>query len=89
MGTAVGPDGENVVLVGSSQPDVPDEIKGVLGLGEIAVKWLGHAEESIINWAERHGFTIDRIAASRPACDGICKPMMDQRGIREVGSEEP
>ena len=37
-----------------------------------------HAEETIINWAEKHGYNVEKIAASRYVCKRICQPLLEK-----------
>ena len=38
-----------------------------------------HAEETIINWAEKYGYNVEKIAASRYVCKGTCQPLLAKR----------
>ena len=37
-----------------------------------------HAEETIINWAEKHGYNVEKIAASRYVCKRTCQPLLEK-----------
>jgi len=38
-----------------------------------------HAEETIINWAEKYGYNVEKIAASRYVCKRTCQPLLAAR----------
>ena len=38
-----------------------------------------HAEETIINWAEKYGYNVEKIAASRYVCKRTCQPLLAER----------
>jgi hypothetical protein len=67
-----------------------------LQLGEIEASGLGHAEVKALEYAQRHGITPQKVAASRPICPacaqriaelGAC-PVSPLRRIRSGTTEE-
>ena len=64
----------------------PKGIEGIKSLtyrmrevdGEI-VSATAHAEETIINWAEKYGYNVEKIAASRYVCKRTCQPLLAER----------
>ena len=68
-------DGVSKIVAASSRPQFSKAQRNSLQLGETEVKGTGHAETTIIKYANKHGYTVKRIAASRPICTS-CEPII-------------
>jgi RHS repeat-associated protein len=63
-------DGTTQIVVSSSRQRLTPAQRNALKAGEMEVKGKGHAEATIINHAENTGSKVNKIAASRPICQG-------------------
>jgi RHS repeat-associated protein len=63
-------DGTTQIVVSSSRQRLTPAQRNALQVGEMEVKGKGHAEATIVNHAENTGATVNKIAASRPICQG-------------------
>jgi RHS repeat-associated protein len=63
-------DGSSQIVVSSSRQRLTPTQRNAMQEGEIEVKGKGHAEATIVNYAEANGSSVLRIAASRPVCEG-------------------
>jgi len=72
-------DGNNITLVASSQKTLAPVQRAALKPGEVAVSGEGHAEITILDYANKNNMTVNKIAASRPICDD-CAAGMQKAG---------
>ncbi|PSL42225.1 RHS repeat-associated protein, partial [Chitinophaga niastensis] len=72
-------EGNTITLVGSSEVNLRPAQKSVLNPGEIAVSGKGHAETTILNYAQANNITVNAVAASRPICPG-CAAAINNAG---------
>lgn len=63
-------DGSTQIVVSSSRRRLTPAQRNAMEQGEVEIKGDGHAEATIINYAENNGISVKRIAASRPICEG-------------------
>ena len=80
VGEVMNPDGTKVILVGTSEQRLRPAQRQVLKPNEIEVKGLGHAEQTILNYAKEHDQQVITIGASRPIC------LNCEKAIREAGA---
>jgi hypothetical protein len=59
-------DGTTQIGVSSSRQRLTPAQRNAMQEGELEIKGKGHAEETMINYAQNNGATVLRIAASRP-----------------------
>jgi RHS repeat-associated protein len=62
-------DGTTQIGVSSSRQRLTPAQRNAMQEGEVEIKGKGHAEETIVNYAQNNGATVLRIAASRPVCE--------------------
>jgi RHS repeat-associated protein len=75
VGTAINADGKTVTLVASSEKNLRPVQRAALKPGEIAVSGQGHAEQTIVNYAQKSGMTLKQVAASRPICQSCAEAL--------------
>jgi ferredoxin len=68
VGLATTADGNNVTLVASSEKVLRPAQIAALQPGEVAVSGVGHAEATIMNYADKTGMSVQAVAANRPIC---------------------
>lgn len=78
------PDGTTSLLVGSSEVRLRPAQRNVLTTEEIAVKGVGHAEQTVINHANANGQKVNAVGASRPICSN-CENAINNAGAKPVG----
>jgi len=77
------PEGNQVDVVSSSNRRLDPNQRAALKLGEVEGIGSGHAEQTGLDYADRHGLTPKEVAASRPIC-GACADAIDMAGARPV-----
>jgi electron transfer flavoprotein alpha subunit len=85
VGEVTNADGTTQTLVSSSERALSPAQRAALQKGETAVSGGKgvHAEEKIMNAAEKNGQTVNAIAPSRPACD-TCAAKAASKNIKIV-----
>ncbi|WP_344810207.1 RHS repeat-associated core domain-containing protein, partial [Chitinophaga oryziterrae] len=81
VASATTSEGENVTLVASSEPRLRPAQRAALRPGEVEVKGMGHAEQTIINHANANGMKVNEVAASRPICPS-CAAAINNSGAK-------
>ena len=81
VASATTAEGKDVILVASSEKNLRPAQRAALKDGEIAVSGPGHAEQTIINHAEKNGMTVKEVAASRPICSS-CAAAINNAGAQ-------
>jgi hypothetical protein len=80
---AVDKDGNEVTIIGSSRDRLSPKQRAALKPGEVEAPGSGHAEQTALDYAEQHGLTPRRVAASRPICEE-CAEAIERAGARPV-----
>lgn len=75
VGEATTQDGKTVYIVGSNEDNLRTPQRAMLNPGEIEASGPGHAEVTVINYANKNGMKVNRIGASRPICEN-CTPFI-------------
>jgi hypothetical protein len=70
VASAATAEGNSVTLVGSSEVRLRPVQRAMLSPGEVAVSGQGHAEVTLLNYAQTNNMTVNAVAASRPICPG-------------------
>lgn len=72
--------GKPVKIVGSSENRLRVAQRNMLKANEVEAKGKGHAEVTILNYAQQNGFDVLNIGASRPICEG-CEVWINNAGV--------
>jgi hypothetical protein len=75
VGAATTAEGESVTLVGFSEDNLRTQQRAALKPGEIAVSGKGHAETTILNYAEKNNIKVHAVGASRPPASPLKNPV--------------
>lgn len=75
--------GDEVILVASSQNGLSPTQRAMLKPNEIAVRGRGHAEVTIINYAQSNNLKVLEVAASRAICSA-CAFVINNAGAIPV-----
>ncbi len=68
VGEVANSNGTTTRLVGSSEARLRPAQRAALKPGEVEVKGVGHAEQTVVNHAKSNGMKLTKVAASRPIC---------------------
>ncbi|WP_239511559.1 filamentous hemagglutinin N-terminal domain-containing protein [Burkholderia sp. JP2-270] len=68
VGVVLDPNGNQVVVVSTSEPNGYLRPGVSLNPGEVVIKGTGHAEADITSWAAQNGYTVQTVGAGRPIC---------------------
>jgi RHS repeat-associated protein len=79
VASATTSEGNATTLVASSEKNLRPAQIAALKPGEIAVSGAGHAEATILNYANANNMTVNSVAASRPICAG-CATAINNAG---------
>jgi hypothetical protein len=83
VASATTAEGQTRILVGSNEDNLRVPQRTALKPGEIAVSGVGHAEVTILNYAQANGMTVNAVAASRPIC-ASCATAINNAGAVPV-----
>lgn len=75
--------GDEIILVASSQNTLAPAQRAMLKSNEMAIRGRGHAEFTIINYAQQNNLKILEVAASRPICSA-CASVIKNAGAIPV-----
>lgn len=68
VGVVLDSNGNQVVVVSTSEPNGYLRPGVSLNPGEVVIKGTGHAEADITSWAAQNGYTVQTVGAGRPIC---------------------
>ena len=77
-------DGTYQIVVASSEKKLRPEQLPLLRPTELSIEGVGHAEQTIINWATSNSHQVQALAASRPMCID-CEIAVIRAGVRPAG----
>jgi len=80
---AIGPDGKEHRLVGSSRRTLNPAQRAALGPGEIPVSGAGHAEMTVLNAARTKGLAVMVVTSTRPTCEA-CRKALEAAGAKAI-----
>jgi hypothetical protein len=80
VGEATDGAGNSVNIVGSSEARLRPAQRNLLQSNEIEATGAGHAEATILNYAEQNGYNVSNIGASRPICES-CATQIENSGV--------
>ena len=83
VGLAEDVNGEQQVLIGTSEPNGYLRPGVTLNSGEILVSGTGHAEENVVNYAQQNGLSLFEVGATRPICLA-CEVQINAAGANTV-----
>jgi hypothetical protein len=81
VASATSSDGNRVTLVASNEKNLRPAQMAALKPGEIAVSGSGHAETTIIDYADANRMKVDAVAASRPICNSCAVELMRANAV--------
>jgi hypothetical protein len=80
VGNATTAAGDAVRIVGSSENKLRPMQRAMLKAGEVGATGPGHAEVTVLNYAQANGMTVQSVAASRPICPS-CATSLQGAGV--------
>ncbi|MEH2500321.1 hypothetical protein V1294_006800 [Bradyrhizobium sp. AZCC 1678] len=83
VGLAEDANGVRQVLIGTSEPMGYLRPGVTLRPGETLASGLGHAEEDIVNFAQKNGLNLLEVGATRPICSS-CASLITGAGATPV-----
>ena len=81
VASATTTEGASTTLVAFSEVSLRPAQRAALKPGEVAVSGKGHAEVTILNYAQQNGITVTAVAASRPICSSCATAIQNSGAI--------